>query len=182
MMNIGVVILGEKNIKASLNFAKALIPFATMVGRKAYGTTFELINIEEYIYPISEELVLSNEGHQKLSEKDGYLFVTPTFSGEMPEVYRSFFNVMYKDLENKSALLVAFGNEEYKDHALNQLKLELLQHQVALPANELFIERYDFVEWEIRTRIEEYITGRLNQFLLWTMAMRYARNLKERLV
>lgn len=172
MMKIGVIVLNDEN--ESLEMAKTMLPFLTTIGNYAFGTSFEIVSLTDSTIPENKR--------KALQEKDGYLFVTPTFSDEQFGKYSERFRSIREILENKSAMVVCFGNNEEKQHTVTEIKKQLLNYQVALPAKEIFLPKYTIFEWEIDTKLEETINERVEQFLLWTMSMRYARSLKERLV
>ncbi|PRY80102.1 hypothetical protein [Alkalibacterium olivapovliticus] len=182
MLKIGIVLLDRGKEKESMSIARKVYPYFKKAGRRARGTEFELMRTVEYTKAGERDEELTDEGRRKLDEKDGFIFVVPTFSGDVPDDYCEFFQSMSAELLNKSALVVCYGEERERKNTKQRINEVLLNYDVGLPTSDIFLPEYDFVEWKIKQVIDDYISSRLKDYILWTMGMKYMRNLKERLV
>ncbi|MCC5894125.1 MAG: hypothetical protein JJU16_01555 [Alkalibacterium sp.] len=182
MLKVGILLLDRGKEKESLSIAKKATPYFKKAGRRAQGTTFELMKTVDYTEAGDTGRQLTNEGQRKLNEKDGFIFIVPTFSGDVPHDYCAFFQSISAELLNKSALVVCYGQEKDRKNTKRRINEVLLDYDVGLPTSDIFLPEYDFVEWKIRQVIDDYISSRLKDYILWTMGMKYMRNLKERLV
>lgn len=65
---------------------------------------------------------------------------------------------------------------------MEQLNICLLKYDLALPATDIFVPKYTFVEWETKPDIENMITDHVNDYLHWAMSTKYLRNIRKSLV
>ena len=117
MLNIGMVLIDVDDEKESMSVAKKVFPFLKKIGRSSYGTTFEIISLKSDLVETDDKVQLTVEGHQKLKELDGFIFMVPTFSGDVPEDYCAIFQDMSNELTNKSALVICYGAEKDRKRA-----------------------------------------------------------------
>ncbi|MER2063630.1 MAG: hypothetical protein ABS873_03205 [Alkalibacterium sp.] len=181
MNNIGVVLIDKENEKESTAVSKKVLPYLKRVGRRAYDTTFEVISLTDYTVPVKDQLKISDKGHQQLSKKDGYIFIVPTFSGEVPKDYCQMFSEISDELNNKSALVICYGSDADRINTKRRINEVLLQYDIGLPTSDIFLPEYNFFDWNLKKVIEDYITSRIKEFIYWTQAMKYLRNLKKSL-
>lgn len=182
LLNIGMVLIDVDDEKESMSVAKKVFPFLKKIGRSSYGTTFEIISLKSDLVEMDDKVQLTVEGHQKLKELDGFIFMVPTFSGDVPEDYCALFQDMSNELTNKSALVICYGAEKDRKNTKRKINEVLLNYDIGLPTSDIFLPEYDFVEWKLKSVIEDYITSRVKEFIFWTMSMKYLRNLKKSLV
>ncbi|GEN50933.1 NAD(P)H-dependent oxidoreductase [Alkalibacterium pelagium] len=182
MLRIGIVVLGVEKWKECRTVAKTVLPYLKKIGKRAYGTSFELIDLEKYNQSLDGEWNLTEKGLKKFNEKDGFVFVLPTFSEGVPESYQSFFSHIHRELQHKSVMTICFGEQEEKSHTMEQLNICLLKYDLALPATDIFVPKYTFVEWETKPDIENMITDHVNDYLHWAMSTKYLRNIRKSLV
>lgn len=181
MNNIGVVLIDKENEKESAAVSKKVLPYLKKVGRRAYDTTFEVIALTDFLVPVDEQLMVSDKGHQQLAKKDGYIFIVPTFSGGVPKDYCQLFSSISEELNNKSALVICYGSENDRKNTKQKINEVLLQYDIGLPTSDIFLPEYNFFDWHLKDVIEDYIVSRIKEFIYWTQAMKYLRNLKSSL-
>lgn len=181
MLNIGILAMDRINEKESIKQAKMIYPFLKKIGRKAYGSAFEVVNLNDFLLP-TKDIQLVEEGYSKLNDKDGYIVLIPSVSDNTSNHYTAFFNTVYKELKDKTTMFICYGNEKDKEKTVKKMKESLIDFNIALPSTDFFLPKYDFVEWEMKPDLEDTMTHKLTEFLLWTMSTKYLRNIKKSLV
>lgn len=182
MLKIGVLVPGGDMQDDAIIVARTILPYLKNIGKRAYGTSFELLDLTKLCLPIKNEWELTDEGAEKIEEKDGFIFIVPTFSYVLPKDYLTFFQNAFKEIKNKTLMIACFGDQEAKWHTISTLKRSLLEYNLALPATDIFIPNYSVVEWEFKYEVEKLVTEPINDFLMWAMSTKYLRNLKKSLV
>ncbi|GAB2490768.1 hypothetical protein GCM10008929_13630 [Alkalibacterium psychrotolerans] len=182
MVKIGVLLIDYLEEKESLTVAKKVYPYLRKIDRRNIGIDFEIIRSASLLSSNQDAIALTEEGKRELEEINGFIFIVPTFSEEVPEEYQKLMQAMTDQLVNKSVLIMCYGKERDRKNTKRKMNEALLDYDVGLPTSDIFFPEYGFMEWNKKAVIEEYVTSRVIEYLYWTMGMNYIRNLKKSLV
>lgn len=123
---------------------------------------------------------LTQKWSKKISEADGYIFITPEYNHGYSPVLKNALDHIYKEWNNKPAAFVSYGGGAGGARAVEQLRevaIELqmapIREQVAIPAIwEAFDESGALKD---ATRHEKKAEAMFDQLVWWAKALKAAR-------
>jgi len=152
------------------------------------NATFELVDIVKYNLPMFDELLPPILGEyqrehtkiwaQKVSEFDGFVFVTPEYNHSITGALKNAIDFLYREWNNKSAGFVSYGATGGL-RAVEQLRLILSEVQIAHVRSQVSLSLYsDFENFDTITPKPfqiRYLNEMLEQVLLWARAFKSIR-------
>lgn len=158
------------------------------IARKRTDAEFELVDVADYNLPLYDEpypamMQQYTKEHtkrwsQKISEFDGYIFVTPEYNHSVPGALKNamdFLNVEWKD---KAAGFVSYGSAggvravEHLRLIAGELRMADVRAQVML---NLFTDFVNMSEFKPDPRHEDGAEELLNQVIDWSRALKTLR-------
>lgn len=86
---------------------------------KKPGITYELVDIAEYDLPLFNEPMHpmtgqyshshTNKWSEKITEADGFIFITAEYNGGMPTSLKNAIDYLYREWTTKPAMIVSYG-------------------------------------------------------------------------
>lgn len=158
------------------------------VARNHSDATFELVDISDYNLPMFDESlppVLGKYQHEhtkvwarKVSEFDGFVFVTPEYNHSIPGALKNAIDFLYKEWNNKCAGFVSYGAAG-GIRAIEHLRLILSEVQVAHVRSQVALSLYsDFENFTMvkpRSFQLHLLEDMLGQVLMWARALKNIR-------
>ncbi len=149
---------------------------------------FELVDIESFNLPLLDEPIPAMQGKYskehtkkwsaKISEFDGYIFVTPEYNHGMPGALKNAIDFLYKEWNNKAAAFVSYGvaggvrsTEQFRQ-VMGNLQVADVSAQVAF---NLFEDFENFSIFKPRDIHEKSLNALMNQLISWAKAMKTVR-------
>lgn len=188
-MKIGIVMGSIRDGRANEDVAKWVKDIAENYTDNA---EFEIVDLKDFPLPLFDEasspaytsdLKASEQQKpwaEKVTELDGYIFVTPEYNHGLPSVLKNALDYVYNELNDKAAGIVSYGSAGGVRSA-EQLRTVLSEFQVAhvrtQPALSLFYDwnQEGFNPSEAQT---EAVETMLYQLLHWTKGMNAVREEK----
>ena len=151
----------------------------------------ELLDLRDYPMPFFDETASNawvpstNEVAQgwqrKVAEFDGYIFVTAEYNRGIPAVLKNALDYAYPEWNRTPAACLGYGSVGGA-RAVEQLRLNLIELQMAPTRNGVHIQGVDFFE-ALQNRkplsdipfIEQNAVTMLDELHWWTLALRAAR-------
>lgn len=99
---------------------KAVADWALNVAKERDDIEFELVDIQEYSLPLLDEAkppkmnqygnLHTKKWSDKISEADGYIFVTPEYNHSVPAAFKNAIDYLYYEWNNKSLGFIGYGS------------------------------------------------------------------------
>lgn len=189
-MKIGIVMGSIRDGRANEDVAKWVKDIAENYTNNA---EFEIVDLKDYPLPLFDEAAspaytsdLKASEQQKpwadkVTELDGYIFVTPEYNHGLPSALKNALDYVYNELNDKAAGIVSYGSAGGVRSA-EQLRTVLSEFQVAhvrtQPALSLFYDwnQDGFNPSDAQT---EAVETMLYQLSYWTKGMNAVREEKS---
>ena len=189
-MKIGIVMGSIRDGRANEDVAKWVKDIAENYTSNA---EFEIVDLKDYPLPLFDEAAspaytsdLKASEQQKpwadkVTELDGYIFVTPEYNHGLPSALKNALDYVYNELNDKAAGIVSYGSAGGVRSA-EQLRTVLSEFQVAhvrtQPALSLFYDwnQDGFNPSDAQT---EAVETMLYQLSYWTKGMNAVREEKS---
>jgi NAD(P)H-dependent FMN reductase len=189
-MKIGIVMGSIRDGRANEDVAKWVKNIADNYTNNA---EFEIVDLKDYPLPLFDEAAspaytsdLKASEQQKpwadkVTELDGYIFVTPEYNHGLPSALKNALDYVYNELNDKAAGIVSYGSAGGVRSA-EQLRTVLSEFQVAhvrtQPALSLFYDwnQDGFNPSDAQT---EAVETMLYQLSYWTKGMNAVREEKS---
>lgn len=189
-MKIGIVMGSIRDGRANEDVAKWVKDIAENYTNNA---EFEIVDLKDYPLPLFDEaaspaytsdLKASEQQKpwaEKVTELDGYIFVTPEYNHGLPSALKNALDYVYNELNDKAAGIVSYGSAGGVRSA-EQLRTVLSEFQVAhvrtQPALSLFYDwnQDGFNPSDAQT---EAVETMLYQLSYWTKGMNAVREEKS---
>jgi NAD(P)H-dependent FMN reductase len=151
----------------------------------------ELLDLRDYPMPFFDETAsnawvpstneVAQRWQRKVAEFDGYIFVTAEYNRGIPAVLKNALDYAYPEWNRKPAACLGYGSVGGA-RAVEQLRLNLIELQMAPTRNGVHIQGVDFFE-ALQNRkplsdipfIEQNAVTMLDELHWWTLALRAAR-------
>lgn len=189
-MKIGIIMGSIRDGRANEDVAKWVKDIAENYTNNA---EFEIVDLKDYPLPLFDEAAspaytsdLKASEQQKpwadkVTELDGYIFVTPEYNHGLPSALKNALDYVYNELNDKAAGIVSYGSAGGVRSA-EQLRTVLSEFQVAhvrtQPALSLF---YDWNQdgFNPSSAQNEAVETMLYQLSYWTKGMNAVREEKS---
>lgn len=116
MKHVQIIMGSVRPVRMNEQVAAWVRDLAAQVG----GLTFEIIDLKDWHLPMDDEPVQPSKGgymqehtvawSRKISEADGYIFVTPQYNWGYPAALKNALDHLYKEWHGKPALIVTYGH------------------------------------------------------------------------
>ncbi len=188
-MKIGIIMGSIRDGRANESVSEWVKEIAENYTSEA---SFELVDLKDYPLPLFDEPAspaytsdLKAKEEQKpwadkMTELDGYIFITPEYNHGLPSVLKNALDYVYNELNDKAAGIISYGSAGGV-RAAEQLRTILSEFQVAhvrtQPALSLF---YDFGEEGLNPSDaqKEAVETMLYQLSYWVPALKDVREKK----
>jgi NAD(P)H-dependent FMN reductase len=172
-------------------FADKPLEWLMGIATKREGMSFEIVDLRDYPLPFFDEPrspmrappqnEVARRWANKLGELDGFVFVTPEYNHSIPAVLKNALDWVYAEFNRKPATFVAYGNAGGA-RAIEQLRLMLVELQVAPLRNAVHLSRNEFVGILLEGKtfadypnLEQSAGLMLNELLWWAKTLRAGR-------
>jgi len=150
-LRIGIVLSSTRTGR----FADRPAEWLFGIAKKREGVTFELIDLRDYPMPFFDEPKspmrerpkneIAQKWARKVGELDAFVFITGEYNRSIPAVLKNALDYVYAEFNRKPAAFVAYGNAGGA-RAIEQLRLMLVELQVAPLRNAVHIGRVEFID------------------------------------
>ena len=189
-MKIGIIMGSIRDGRANEDVAKWVKDIAENYTNNA---EFEIVDLKDYPLPLFDEaaspaytsdlkaIEQQKPWADKVTELDGYIFVTPEYNHGLPSALKNALDYVYNELNDKAAGIVSYGSAGGVRSA-EQLRTVLSEFQVAhvrtQPALSLF---YDWNQdgFNPSGAQNEAVETMLYQLSYWTKGMNAVREEKS---
>jgi NAD(P)H-dependent FMN reductase len=186
-LRIGIVLGSTRVGRFADRPAEWLLALANRRGDAAY----ELVDLRDYPMPFFDAPKsplreppaneVARRWARKVGELDGFVFVTSEYNHSIPAVLKNALDFVYAEFNRKPASFVGYGNAGGA-RAIEQLRLMLVELQVAPLRNAVHIGREDFVGMLLHGKtfadyphIDHAAATMLDELLWWSEALRARR-------
>lgn len=186
-MRIGIV-LGSTRVG---RFADRPAEWLLALANKRGGAAFEIVDLRDYPMPFFDapksplreppSNPAARSWARKVGELDGFIFITAEYNHSIPAVLKNALDFVYAEFNRKPAAFVGYGNAGGA-RAIEQLRLMLVELQVAPLRNAVHIGREDFVAMLLHGKsfadfpqLEQAAGTMLDELLWWTQALHARR-------
>lgn len=171
--------------------------WAYEIAKKRDGAEFELVDIADYNLPLLDEPVPAlataamgmeythahtKKWSEKITQADGYIFVTPEYNRSMSAALKNAIDFLYKEWNEKAAGFVAHGAEGGA-RAIAHLRSIAGEVRLADVREELtFFMDHDFENFAFKTpgkKHEQQLHNVIDQVIQWATAMKTIRSTNE---
>ena len=184
MLNIGIIVGSTRPGRNTI----AVAQWVKGIADQRADVRFELVDLAEYDLPMLDEPVPPAYGQyskphtvkwaQKVSEFDGFVFVTPEYNHSMPAALKNAIDFIYAEWNNKAAGFVSLGSNG-GSRAVEQLRQIMAEVQIADVRAQvllsLFTDFENFSTFNPDPRHEESVNAMLNQVIAWSGALQTLR-------
>ncbi|SES25463.1 NADPH-dependent FMN reductase [Psychrobacillus sp. OK032] len=186
MIKIGIITGSTRDSRVNIQVAE----WVKSIADKRTDVEFELVDIKDYNLPRYNESVpaimtqdyQTPEAHpwsKKISELDGFVFVTPEYNKAVTSGLKDAIDYLYVEWNNKAAGIVSYGST-LGVTAANNLRLILTVPAVATvrtqPAFSLFTDFENMSTFKPAPFHEETVQNMLNEVVAWSTALKTIRN------
>jgi len=186
MVKIGIITGSTRDSRVNIQVAE----WVKSIADKRTDAEFELVDIKDYNLPRYNESVpaimtqdyKTPEAHpwsKKISELDGFVFVTPEYNKAVTSGLKDAIDYLYVEWNNKAAGIVSYGST-LGVTAANNLRLILTVPAVATvrtqPAFSLFTDFENMATFKPAPFHEETVQNMLNEVVAWSTALKTIRN------
>jgi NAD(P)H-dependent FMN reductase len=180
MTKIGIILGSTRPGRNGEAVAKWVLEIAS----RRSDAEFELVDLADYPLPHLDEPMSAawgsyqndhtKEWSAKISEFDGYVFVTPEYNHSTSGVLKNALDYLYKEWNNKAAAFVSYGGVggaravEHLRLIASELQLATVRAQVAIS---LITEFENFSEFKPGDYLEPMVDTMLDQLVAWSTAL-----------
>lgn len=184
MLRIAIILGSTRPNRKAEDVAKWVFEKA----KKRNDAEFELVDIADYNLPLLDEPIPPSMGQYskphtkawaaKISEFDGYIFVTPEYNHAVPGALKNAIDYLYAEWNNKAAGFVSYGSAggarsvENLRLIMGELQVADVRAQVMLS---LFNDFEDFSIFSPHPRHENSLNTVFDQVIAWSMALKTVR-------
>ncbi len=163
---------------------EAVAKWVTEIASRRTDAEFELVDLADYPLPHLDEPMSAAWGNYqndhtkawsaKISEFDGFVFVTPEYNHSTSGVLKNALDYLYAEWNNKAAAFVSYGGVggaravEHLRLIASELQLATVRAQVAIS---LLTEFKDFREFTPSDYLEPQVDTMLDQLVAWSKAL-----------
>lgn len=185
MVKIGIITGSTRDSRVNIQVAE----WVKSIADKRTDVEFELVDIKDYNLPKFNEPIpaIMSQDYQapeakvwseKISELDGFVFVTPEYNKAITSGLKDAIEYLYVEWNNKAAGIVSYGST-LGVSAANNLRLILTVPKVATvgtsPALSLFTDFEDMRTFKPAPFHEETVQTMLNEVVAWSTALKTIR-------
>ena len=185
MVKIGIITGSTRDSRVNIQVAE----WVKSIADKRTDAEFELVDIKDYNLPRYNESVpaimtqdyKTPEAHpwsKKISELDGFVFVTPEYNKAVTSGLKDAIDYLYVEWNNKAAGIVSYGSS-LGVTAANNLRLILTVPAVATvrtqPALSLFTDFENMTTFKPASFHEETVQTMLNEVVAWSTGLKTIR-------
>ena len=185
MVKIGIITGSTRDSRVNIQVAE----WVKSIADKRTDAEFELVDIKDYNLPRYNESVpaimtqdyKTPEAHpwsKKISELDGFVFVTPEYNKAVTSGLKDAIDYLYVEWNNKAAGIVSYGSS-LGVTAANNLRLILTVPTVATvrtqPALSLFTDFENMTTFKPAPFHEETVQTMLNEVVAWSTGLKTIR-------
>ncbi len=185
MVKIGIITGSTRDARVNLQVAE----WVKSIADQRTDVEFELVDIKEYNLPTFNEPVpaIMSQDYQapeakvwseKISELDGFVFVTPEYNRAITSGLKDAIDYLYVEWNNKAAGIVSYGSS-LGATAANNLRLILTVPKVATvstqPGLSLFTDFEEMSVFKPAPFHEETVQTMLNEVVAWSTALKTIR-------
>lgn len=137
MTSIGIILGSTRPGRVGRQVAEWVVEH----GSKRDDVDVELVDVEDYGLPVFDEPqspLFGNYAHahtrawsDKISEFDGYIFVTPEYNRSIPSALKNAIDYLYREWNDKAAGFVSYGSNVGGARAVEHLRLIAAALQLA---------------------------------------------------
>ncbi|MDD4220329.1 MAG: NAD(P)H-dependent oxidoreductase [Bacilli bacterium] len=184
---IGIIISSTRDARIGKQAADYLIEIAS----KREDLSFEVIDLRDYPMPFFNELgavsliptkdPIGLKWQKKLTEFDGFVFVTAEYNGSIPGVLKNALDYAYEGWVRKPATYFAYGSLGGA-RAVEQLRLICLELHMAPLQRTAHLQGVDFFsvmegkkQFKDFPYLEPLVEDMLEHLAWWTKALKQAR-------
>mgnify|MGYP001249895133 FL=1 len=185
MVKIGIIVGSTRPGRIGDTIAKWVHDLA----KRRTDAEFELVDIADYRLPLLDEPMPAAFGEyskphtkawsKKISEFDGYIFVTPEYNHSIPGALKNAIDFLYHEWNNKAAGIVGYGATGGAS-AAESLRMILAELQIADVRTQVRISLYtDFIHFETFHPApfqEKSVQDMLDQVVAWSTALKTIRS------
>lgn len=167
---------------------EAVAKWVYELAKKRTDAEFELVDVADYNLPLYDEpypamMQQYTKEHtkkwsQKISEFDGYIFVTAEYNHSIPGALKNAIDFLNVEWKNKAAGFVSYGSAggaravEHLRLVAGELQMADVRAQVMLS---LFTDFVNMSEFKPNPRNEGSVDELLNQVIAWSNALKTLR-------
>ena len=185
MVKIGVITGSTRDSRVNIQVAE----WVKSIADQRTDVEFELVDIKDYNLPKFNEPIpaIMSQDYQapeakvwseKISELDGFVFVTPEYNKAVTSGLKDAIDYLYVEWNNKAAGIVSYGST-LGVTAANNLRLILTVPKVATvgtqPALSLFTDFEEMSTFKPAPFHEETVQTMLNEVVAWSTALKTIR-------
>jgi NAD(P)H-dependent FMN reductase len=184
MVKIGII-LGSTRPGRN---GEAVAKWVETIAKKRKDAQFELVDIKTFNLPLLDEPVPPSMGQYskqhtkdwaaKISEFDGYVFVTPEYNHSTSGALKNAIDFLYKEWNNKAAGFVSYGSAG-GTRAVEHLRLIMGELQIADVRAQVFLslktDFKNFSEFTPAAEHEKTVEQMLDQLISWSGALKTVR-------
>ena len=189
MVKIGIITGSTRDSRVNLQVAE----WVKSIADQRTDVEFELVDIKDYNLPKFNEPVpaIMSQDYQapeakvwseKISELDGFVFVTPEYNKAVTSGLKDAIDYLYVEWNNKAAGIVSYGST-LGVTAANNLRLILTVPKVATvgtqPALSLFTDFEEMRTFKPAPFHEGTVQTMLNEVVDWSTALKTIRKVPE---
>lgn len=186
MIKIGIITGSTRDSRVNVQVAE----WVKSIADKRTDAKFEIIDIKDYNLPRYNEDVpaimtqdyKTPEAHpwsKKISELDGFVFVTPEYNKSITSGLKDAIDYLYVEWNNKAAGIVSYGSS-FGVTAANNLRLILTVPAVATvrtqPGLSLFTDFENMTTFKPAPFHEQTVQNMLDEVVSWSNALKTIRN------
>ena len=183
-MKIGIILGSTKPGRNGEAVAKWVYDLA----KQREDAQFELVDVKDFDLPLYDEpypagMQQYTKEHtkkwsEKISEFDGYVFVTAEYNHSIPGALKNAIDFVYREWNNKSAGFVSYGSAG-GSRAVEQLRLVAAELQMADVRAQVMLSLFtDFKDMSVFNpdpRHEKSVHTMLDQVIAWANALKLLR-------
>ncbi|MFD0961682.1 NADPH-dependent FMN reductase [Paenibacillus chungangensis] len=185
MIRIGIITGSTRDARVNVQVAE----WVKSIADTRKDAEFELVDIKDYNLPRYNESVpaIMTKDYQtpeakvwseKISELDGFVFVTPEYNRGITSGLKDAIDYLYVEWNNKAAGIVGYGSAGGTT-AAQQLRLILTVPQVATvgtqPALNLFTDFEEMRTFKPAAFHQETVQKMLDEVVAWSTALKTIR-------
>lgn len=186
MLKIGIITGSTRDSRVNVQVAE----WVKSIADQRTDATFELVDIKDYNLPKFNEPVpaIMTQDYQapeakvwskKISELDGFVFVTPEYNKAITSGLKDAIDYLYVEWNNKAAGIVSYGST-LGVTAANNLRLILTVPKVAVvgtqPGLSLFTDFENMSVFKPAPFHQDTVQTMLDEVVAWSKALKTIRD------
>ncbi len=184
MLKIGIIVGSTRPGRNSIHVAK----WVDGIAQTRNDAQFELIDLADYDLPLLDEPIPASAGiyskphtlkwAAKISEMDGFVFVTPEYNHSIPAALKNAIDFIYGEWNNKAAGFVSYGSAngvrsvEQLRQIMGEIQIADVRAQVMLS---LFSDFENYTLFKPDVRHIANVNAMLDQVVSWSGALKSLR-------